>query len=144
MVISSVDDSNATDFKWRKKQFWCFLIFGSMILAEFQCGMICIWWIGILLAVLCWRSLPKRHHWERQCHFESICGRQSLNKWVLVLNCHIVSRINLKYDKFAFLIRYYHYYVTLRYHKLLKTRINGYLYNMACQMWLKRFYLTSV
>ena len=38
----------------------------------------CIWWMGIFLAVLCRRSLLERHHWERQHHSESIhvCGRQ--------------------------------------------------------------------
>ena len=54
-----------------------------------------IWWWGIILAALCWRSLSQRHHWERRRHFESICGWEWINA---MFNCH--SNFNLLFKHF--------------------------------------------
>ena len=52
---------------------------------NFNAESFCVWWMGIILTVLCWRSLPKRHQWKYQRHFESISGRRWINA---MLNCY--------------------------------------------------------
>ena len=63
--------------KWELQCCW-FLIFYYQLLPEFQCEIdFCMMdgWIRFY-QYNANVSLPKRHHWERQLHFESTFGRQ--------------------------------------------------------------------